>query len=905
MMDTSLRHHDRRGARFGAGCGKAFARLLVTLALALAALLPQAVGAQAMGSSTMAAAPGQAAAVARTGAQRIDAVEAELVADVARAVPGQPFRLGLRLAHDPHWHTYWRNPGDSGLPTRFEPSGPAGTTFGDITWPAPRRLAIGDLANYGYEGELVLAREVILPSSLSEFSVRFEVQAQWLVCKEVCIPGEAVLALDLPIGPSPQPAAPRLAKLFDTSASSAPRAGARRDAGWWQRDTQAWLLLPEGAAASRAEFFPYFEGVVRPAAPQSLIATVAADQRAADRVSSTDGRLALRLETVAPVEGGLPQSAAGVLLLDGQVIEVGLKPIAEEPVAGPVLAVAEVAPSAPAPGRSLFDRLIGGKGPSAAAGPATGTAIVGAGAGSASAAAGAAYAGAGAAAPAAARPFPAAAIGGTAGTLMIALAGALLGGLILNLMPCVFPVIGLKVLSFSQSASGNPGAARRHALAFGAGVVLSFLSLGLLMLALRHAGEAAGWGFQMQSPVFVGAMALLFVLIGLNLFGVFETGVALTRLAQVPPVRSSGALAGATHGVDGAAGSRNGGNGFGSSFGTGVIAVLVATPCTAPFMGSAVGYTLSSPPLQTLLVFATLGVGMALPYLVLGWAPRLLRWLPRPGPWLLVFKQLLAFPMLATGAWLAWVLTLQSGADGLLRLLLAAILLSFAAWVYGRAQQAALGGRARPRALGLAAAAVAGVLSVWQLAQIGLGASSSDAQAGALRPASVSGAYRSDGGTSPLAGAGPIAGTGPVADAVAGASAVASAPSSTVAGGFAHADAGGVQWQPWSSQKVAQSLAQGRPVLVDFTAAWCISCQANKKLVLERDVVKRTFQEQGVTLLRADWTRRDPAITAELANFGRNGVPLYLVYHSAGELPLMLPELLTVDVVLAALANGR
>src|SRR5690606_18919459 len=224
------------------------------------------------------------------------------------------------------------------------------------------------------------------------------------------------------------------------------------------------------------------------------------------------------------------------------------------------------------------------------------------------------------------------------------------------------------------------------------GVVLAFLALGVIMLALRFAGEAAGWGFQMQSPVFVGAMALLFVLIGLNLFGVFEAGVLLTRLTPAPSGRVRG---------------------LGSSFGTGVVAVLVATPCTAPFMGSAVGYTLGSPPLHTLLVFAALGIGMALPYLVLGWAPGLLRRLPRPGGWLLTFKQLLAFPMLATAAWLAWVLTLQAGADGLLRLLRAAILLAFAAWVYGRAQQATLGGRVRPGMVGFAAAAVAGILTLW------------------------------------------------------------------------------------------------------------------------------------------------------------------------------------------------
>jgi thiol:disulfide interchange protein DsbD len=859
------------------------------LSIALAGVMPHAVHAQAgpaqaglaqAGSARTSVVPAQGQAVtgaaARHGPQRVDAVVAELVADVSRAAPGEAFRIGLRLAHDPHWHTYWRNPGDSGLPTRFEPSGPAGSTYGDIVWPVPRRLAIGDLANYGYEGEVVLAREVKLPPGTGSSSARFEVQAQWLVCKDVCIPGEALLALELPVGPAALAAAPATLKLFEASAGNAPRPGAGIEAGWHQRDRTAMLLLPEGAAAKRAEFFPYFEGVVRPAAPQSLMSAAGSD-------ATAGARLALRLEVVGGGgESGLPKPAGGVLLLDGKPVEVGLQPLAAQPAAGRVLSVAEVAPSAPAPVRGLLERLVGGAGSTMAgrmADPAAGLA--------AGATTGAATGNGDAAA--AARPFPSPAIGAPSSTLPIALAGALLGGLILNLMPCVFPVIGLKVLSFSQAAAGSPGLARRHALAFGAGVVLAFLALGLVMLALRHAGEAAGWGFQMQSPVFVGAMALLFVLIGLNLFGVFETGILLTRLAPVPPGASipgaigDGGVAGEGK-LRGAGRGTRRGKGFGNSFGTGVIAVLVATPCTAPFMGSAVGYTLGSPPLQTLLIFAALGLGMALPYLVLGWAPWLLRWLPRPGPWLLAFKQLLAFPMLATAAWLAWVLTLQAGADGLLRLLMSAILLGFAAWIYGRAQQAAFGGRARPGAVGFAAAAVAGALTVWQLVQIGLTASSGNGAATAAVQTTQPGP-----GLGPLgASSGVSTSSGPVVETVAG-----------------PADAGIAQWQPWSSQKVAQSLAQGNPVLVDFTAAWCISCQANKKLVLERDVVRRSFASQGVTLLRADWTRRDPAITAELARFGRNGVPLYLVYHSLEQPPLMLPELLTVDVVLAAIANGR
>ena len=808
-----------------------FGVLAAVLLAAFVAALPLPAAAQAPSAT--------AAPIARVGAQRVDAVEAELIADVAQAAPGQPFRIALRLRHDPDWHTYWRNPGDSGLPTRFEPVGPAGAAFDDIAWPAPRRLAIGDLANYGYEGEVVLSRQATLPSSFGESNARFEVLAQWLVCKDVCIPGEASLALVLPVGPQAQPAAADVVARFDDSAKRAPDPAARLQAGWWQQGTQAYVVLPAGMTIGRAEFFPYFDGVVTPAAAQSLVEARSSSDAGAAGAPPTQ---ALSLAVAATSTGETtPDPAAGLLVADGKAIEIGLQRLADPPLAGKVISVAEVVPAAPPPAPGLLDRLRGrGTAGSAAASSAS----------VASASSGMA------------RAYPSQSVGADSGTLTLAIAGALFGGLILNLMPCVFPVIGLKVLSFSQSAGGDARAARRHALAFSAGVVLSFLLMGVALLALRSAGTAAGWGFQMQSPVFVGAMALLFVLIGLNLFGVFETGVSLTRF-DVPGAGGTGAAV---------KGARVDGRGLPTSFWTGVIAVLVATPCTAPFMGSAVGFTMTSPPAQTMLVFAALGAGMAAPYLVLGWAPGLLRWLPRPGPWLLVFKQLLAFPMLATAAWLAWVLTLQTGADGLLRLLMSAILVAFAAWVYGRAQTAGFSRSSRvsaPGIAGLAAAMFAGAMTVWQLVQIG-----------GLAPAATGRSGDTAGGSVSVAGVAGAAGTDGQRDA-------------------------SPQWQRWSAERVAQALAQGRPVLVDFTAAWCISCQANKKLVLERSVMRRAFDANRVALLRADWTSRDPAITAELARFGRNGVPLYLVYTSADEPPRLLPELLTVDIVLAALGASR
>jgi thiol:disulfide interchange protein DsbD len=387
----------------------------------------------------------------------------------------------------------------------------------------------------------------------------------------------------------------------------------------------------------------------------------------------------------------------------------------------------------------------------------------------------------------------------------------------------VFPVVGLKVMGFARSAHGADAtrAMRRAALAFGAGVILSFWVLGGLLIALRAAGEAVGWGFQLQAPGFVAAMALLFVAVGLNFSGVFEFGASLTRLGGV------------------------GGDSTAGAFGAGVLAVLVATPCTAPFMGSALGFTLAQPALVTLAVFTAIGLGMAAPYVVLGFVPAWLRVLPRPGRWMETLRQALAFPMYATAAWLAWVLAQQAGADAVFRLLLAAVAIAAAAWAWGRF---AAGSPRRP--------AIA-----WATATVGVALA-----AGLIAPVATTTAVATD--------------------------------ATTTASPAAPSD---FPWEPWSDRRVEAALAAGRPVFVDFTAAWCVTCQANKKLVLERDAVVDEMRRLGVVALRADWTQRDPRITEALAKHGRNGVPLYLVYRAGGGAPRVLPELLTPALVIEAL----
>ena len=407
---------------------------------------------------------------------------------------------------------------------------------------------------------------------------------------------------------------------------------------------------------------------------------------------------------------------------------------------------------------------------------------------------------------------------------------ALLGGLILNLMPCVLPVLAVKGLSFARHASQGRGMAR-HGAAYTFGVLASFAIVGAILLAVRAAGEAAGWGFQLQEPVFVLLMAYLMVLIGLNFAGLFEIG---SRFA----------------GIGGALAERSG---LGGSFFTGVLAVIVATPCTAPFMGAAVGFALGQTAAVAMAVMLALGLGLALPFLLLSMAPALLRLIPGPGPWMVRFKQFLAFPMFATAAWLIWVLSLQAGDAALLGALAGAVLIAFAVWLWQASASAAP--RWRPAGIGLAAAAIVAALAMVRFAESGA----------------------------------------PVAET----------PGSNAAADSGSAAATGIAWQPFSEARLAALRAQGRPVFINFTAAWCITCIANEKVVLRLESVRKAVDSARMATLKGDWTRRDPVITEHLARFGRSGVPLYVIYPPKGspKTPLVLPQILTEGGTIAAIRS--
>jgi thiol:disulfide interchange protein len=400
-------------------------------------------------------------------------------------------------------------------------------------------------------------------------------------------------------------------------------------------------------------------------------------------------------------------------------------------------------------------------------------------------------------------------------SVVVALLFALVGGVILNLMPCVFPILSLKALGFA-GRGGDRAGMRRDGLMFGAGVVITFLAVAGLLMAVRASGAQVGWGYQLQSPAVVAALAALMFVIGMSLAGVFELGASLTRL---------------------------GGKGEGSAFLTGVLATMVATPCTAPFMGAAVGAALVRPAMEGLAIFAALGVGMALPYVALSFWPALAARLPRPGRWMETFKQVLAFPMFGVAIWLVWVFGLQTGMGGATRLLFGLLLLAFAGWLIGRWPAVAITTQKR-----LVTRALAGLALILAVVS-GVAATNSE-------PA-------------------------PAADVT---------------------DAKAAKWETWSAATVEEHRNAGRPVFVDFTAAWCISCQVNERVALETPSVQKAFTERNVALLKADWTRRDAEITNALASFGRSGVPLYVYYPAdrAAE-PVVLPAILTPALVLDAL----
>jgi thiol:disulfide interchange protein len=636
---------------------------------------------------------------------------ATLVTETDAMQPGQPFRVALRLRMADGWHTYWKNPGDAGVPPDLTI---AGVTQSPIDWPTPSRVAEGPVMTYAYTGE------VLLPVTVTATSGAIKAHANWLVCKDICVPEEGDFSLNLAVG-TPGPSAQ--AGLFAAHDRAVPR-----ESPWTARISPDGTLFVQGpelttATVTDAWFIPDQPERVKDDAAQPL--------------SVRAGGFTLALK---PAKGfDKARNLSGVLSVRDRA---GMQTdVVVDAIPGPV----------PTPAMPPLGQI---------------------------------------------------------------LVFAFLGGLILNLMPCVFPILAMKAVTLARHA----GRGRGHALSYTAGVLVTFVALAGALLAARAAGSAAGWGFQFSSPIFVAGMTWLLFAVGLNLSGVFQIGAGLT---------GAGSGLAEKHGVAG-------------SFFTGLLAVLVATPCTAPFMGVAVAAGLAAPPAVTVLVFAVMGLGLAAPYVALASMPGLARLMPRPGRWMEVLKQALAFPMYGAAAWLIWVVSQEAGSDGVLGTAAGLVLVGFAAWVFGTTQALAV----QPRRFGQSLAIVAVLAALAVLSGIS---------------------------------------TAPV-----GALAEANDPSA----------------EAFTPERLAALRAQGRPVFVNMTAAWCVTCLLNERVAIGTDQVRHAFSADGVTYLKGDWTRQDPAITAFLRQNGRDGVPLYVFFPGGGGQPQVLPQILTEGAVLRLLRTS-
>jgi len=670
-------------------------------------------------------------------------VKLALVAETSGATPGSTIYVAVAQDIERGWHTYWRNPGDVGEATEIAWTLPPGWRAGDIVWPAPERLPVGPLMDYGYEGEVLLAAPLVVPASATPGqTAHVSAAVSLLVCADTCVPQTSRLSLDLPIVAGEAAPDPDWGERITGDLMAAPKPAGL--AATYQLTPGALKIAVTGPdlrdrRGADAYFFPYEGGIIDQAKPEAI------------DLGEQGLTFTLAPGDLAPKGALAGVVVQGVLETDGRAYEVTAK-------AGP-----------PPPGSS-------GLGP-----------------------------------PAARRTLD----------LPTAAFFAFLGGLILNLMPCVFPILSMKAAAL-VARPHEAAYARRQGLAFFTGALTAFMALALIIIVLRDGGQAVGWGSQLQPPLVTAALSLVMLAAALDLSGVFEIGASLQGLG--------GGLAARADLVGGVF--------------TGALAVVVAAPCTAPFMGPAVGYALTAQRLSTALaVFAALAVGFTLPFTALAFTPWLWRRLPKPGPWMDAFKKALALPMYGTAAWLLWVLTAQTDRRGVAAALAAAILLVLAAWIYGRAQRRMAAGRAAPRRL-----AAAGIALVLAALTIGL---------------------------APFP---------PPPTNAAGQAVFAKIPS-----------------QPWSPERLAALRAQDRPVFVDFTAAWCVTCQLNEVVALNTEEAASAFKRTGAVLLRADWTNRDGAIAKALADEGRAGVPLYLVYGADGGAPKILPQLLSAGAVAQAL----
>jgi len=697
-------------------------------------------------------------------------VRAELMAYAPDGVQlGKSLWVGLQIQHQPGWHTYWKNPGDSGLPTQLNWTLPSGATAGTTQWPTPQKIMVAHLANYGYEGIVMLAVPVTVKDSFQSPSGEFVIglKAQWLVCKTECIPEEGEFTLKIPVRGSTalkrgifMDAQAREPKVHTGTATFVPAEKSLKLLA---------LSLPTHWQGKQLEAFSEDGEIIETAA--KLEQTWANGQWSAV--------IPLNIQ-----RANSPAAMAWVIKIAGDQNNPSLRTEAKLDGAWPVAPAAKPSAVSPALEAALTKNKI-----NEATGASSATWM--------------------------------------SAAFWLAVLGALVGGLILNLMPCVLPVLAIKLLSFAPKKvfDNKLGAAtvladdtrslRSSSGLFAVGVVATFVLLGVVLLALRGAGQSLGWGFQLQSPSMVAGLALLFLLIGLNLFDAFELRFMLPSALSNFQSRSPS--------IDALA--------------SGALAVLIATPCTAPFMGASLGLAIALPASQAILIFASLGIGMALPFLLIAVYPKIGVWflkvLPKPGSWMVVMRHFLAWPVFATVIWLLWIYAQQTSMNSAFALIFALLMLTALIWAAGLPK-----GLLRTMAVVGFILGLGGSYALWQSSEESVRAAAS---------------------------------------------------------------ARATPWMNWTLEAQQAAQTAGRPVLVDFTAAWCITCQVNKSTTLNSTEVQAALKAKNVILLRADWTKPNPAIAAELARLGRSGLPVYAFYLPGAANPQLLPEVLTKTTILEAL----
>jgi thiol:disulfide interchange protein len=719
-------------------------------------------------------------------------VSVSLVAEAKVVGAGKPFTVGLKMEHPPGFHTYWINPG-VGKPTTITWDLPAGWSAGELLWPIPHLYDDGFSKSHTYEGTVYHLVEITPAAGFTAgATATLKGEAVWFECQASgCRRGATNVSVTVTAGAATTPD-PAIKAAFDTVRAQQPRT------------TEAWAVTAVESPADLVITLTPKTGANPEPGNVYFFERNKVTQFGPPKVEKKEGTLVV---TVAKEEGATDKPAGFLHASKGWLADGSMPALAYPATTTAATRAAAVPTRTPSSGRipattlEALDEIIPKEGPKyvSLSGEAS-------------------------------KPL----------TFWWALVLAFIGGIILNAMPCVFPVLGIKVLGFVQQSGEDAQKVRKHGMVFTLGLLVAMWVLAGVLIALNLGGQRLGWGFQQQSPGFTAFIALLLFVMGLNLAGVFEMGTSLTTVG----------------------GGLMDKGGYAGSFFTGALTTLIATPCSGPFLGAAMGYTLQQPPLPALLLFTGFGLGIALPSLILTLNPVMLRWLPRPGAWMETFKVAMAFPIFATVVFFLNSFAIQSGTSGLISLLIAVVLIGLALWVYGHWSTPLR--TPRVRWIGRGAAVLFGALGVWAAA----GAARAVPETKALE-AQV--AVLQDQVTDLLKNGGKFTNT----------------PSKNVkADDFA--------WEKWSPERVRDLRKQGRAIFTDFTAGWCLTCQTNKRVVFGSpgsDAVKARFKELNIVALKADWTDDDPVIAEFLYRNGIPAIPANFIYpEDAGKPPILLPQ---------------